>query len=316
MLSIMVAIIVGIATGAALLAAVYSRYPKPHAGDEILVSPRKADCVSLLMVGDVGSGLPFQREVAVLMESIAATKVVDAIVFAGDNFINHGVDSVTDPLWRERFHEVYSSPNLAKLPVFPVLGNHDYAGNPQVQIDYSAVCPGRWNMPARHYSVRFGELLNLGMIDTNFPDWSGLGFLPLDVIERRLRNSLTPWRVVVGHRPLYSGGIYKSIQIHLRILLGVFLRRSRAQVYFSGHEHCQQHIEFLPFLSRKKIHQIVSGSGGSELREVKSLAGMTKFAAMQHGVVLAEFSLSEAKFSFYAVGSSEASYSFSVARLA
>lgn len=313
MVAILVGIIVALASVAAVLWLVYAQYPKPHVGSEIFVTPHKSDCVSLLMVGDVGSGLPFQREVAALMETIAADKEIDAIIFAGDNFINHGVESVADPLWNERFHGVYSSPNLASLPVFAVLGNHDYAGNPQAQIDYSAVCPKRWNMPARHYSVRFGNLLNLGMIDTNFPDWSGFGLLSLDTIERRLRNSIAPWRVVVGHRPLYSGGIYKSLQIHLRVLLGAFLRRSRAQVYFSGHEHCQQHIEFRRFLSKYIIHQIVAGSGGSELREVRHLLGMTKFAEMQHGVILAEFSLSEARFSFYAAGRAEASYSFSVA---
>jgi tartrate-resistant acid phosphatase type 5 len=290
----------------------YARVPHPHYGKEMVREPRQADRVTLLMVGDVGSGLPFQRDVAALMEDLAGRHAIDALILAGDNFINHGVESTSDPLWHERFHDVYKSEHLKNLPVFAVLGNHDYCGNPQVQIDYSAICSGRWNMPARHYSVRFGELLQLGMIDTNFPDWCGLGLLPLDFVEKKLRKSKVSWRVVVGHRPLYSGGIYKSLQIHLRLLLSAFLLRSRAVVYFSGHEHCQQHIQFRPFFSSKTLHQIVSGSGGSELREVGSLAGMTQFAAMQHGVVLAEFSKGSAVFSFFAVGSKDASYSFSL----
>lgn len=59
---------------------------------------------------------------------------------------------------------------------YPVLGNHDYGGNPDAQVAYSKISR-RWRMPARYYTKTFqidgGNEVLVAFIDTNplIPDF-------------------------------------------------------------------------------------------------------------------------------------------------
>ena len=57
-------------------------------------------------------------------------KPLDAIILPGDNIYPCGVKSVDDPRW-----SVLQPLIDLGLPLFPVLGNHDYCGSPDAQID-------------------------------------------------------------------------------------------------------------------------------------------------------------------------------------
>lgn len=61
---------------------------------------------------------------------------IEFIISVGDNFYTNGVASVDDPMWKTSFEDIYKGANLF-IDWYPVLGNHDYRGNPQAQIDYS-----------------------------------------------------------------------------------------------------------------------------------------------------------------------------------
>ena len=72
-----------------------------------------------------------------------------------------------DPLWMTNYELIYSHPEL-QIPWYPILGNHEYRGNTQAVLDYSAVSR-RWQMPARYYSKVFeedGATLRVVFIDT------------------------------------------------------------------------------------------------------------------------------------------------------
>ncbi len=58
------------------------------------------------------------------------------VVAVGDNFYEDGVASVTDPHWQNSFEKVYTAPSL-QVPWWAVLGNHDYHGNCDAQIEYT-----------------------------------------------------------------------------------------------------------------------------------------------------------------------------------
>jgi acid phosphatase len=306
--------------GAAIATAVlwaYLRLPRPHLAPTIECRSRKEGEVTILVVGDLGDvpgAVSAQVEVADLMARIASSEAVDAVFLAGDNFHNHGVRDVDDCLWQERFHRVYTRGELASIPFFAVLGNHDYCGNPQAQLDYSMLAPGRWNMPARHYSVRWGKLLEVGCIDTNFPDRSGFFPLPLDRLERRLRRSTAHWKLVVGHRPIFSGGIYRKVQPHLRWIFEAFLRRSGSVLYLSGHDHAMQHLEFSSMVGGSIVRQLVVGSGGSKLRPVEYLANKTRFALSRHGVARIVIRDGVLRCSLFAVDEQHPVYEFSIER--
>ena len=70
------------------------------------------------------------------------------VISVGDNFYENGVASLQDPHWQQSFEHVYAAKSL-QVPWYVVLGNHDYRGNVDAQLDYGKTHP-RWNMPARY----------------------------------------------------------------------------------------------------------------------------------------------------------------------
>lgn len=145
-----------------------ARRPPPTVGDEL----------RLLVVGDWGSATRPQARVARAMEATAAqVGGVHAGLFLGDNFYNRGVADVDDPQFRETFEQVYDGEHLGLLTWHAVLGNHDYDGNPQAQIAYTAVSGGRWHMPHEYYRVDLpspdAPLVTVLALDTNrqFGGW-------------------------------------------------------------------------------------------------------------------------------------------------
>ncbi|CEM13067.1 unnamed protein product [Vitrella brassicaformis CCMP3155] len=131
--------------------------------------------VSLGDWGKLGTG---QRNVAKQM-GIEAQRLKASFVLAiGDNFYEHGVRSVNDPLWQTTYHDVYGPIDSLQVPFYAVLGNHDWYGNASAQIDYhyrepkpewlsritlaslpfplyAAATGRRWWMPHNWYSVAY-----------------------------------------------------------------------------------------------------------------------------------------------------------------
>ena len=139
---------------ALLLIAGTSAHLSPLAAAEPALEPRRAPPageIRFLVLGDWGrQGGSRQREVAQGMGDRAAARGADFVITTGDNFYEDGVGSVDDEAWRISFREIYTSPSL-DIPWYPVIGNHDYHGSIQAQIDYSRR-DGRWRMPARYHS--------------------------------------------------------------------------------------------------------------------------------------------------------------------
>lgn len=81
--------------------------------------------------GCQGNGSESQREVAKLMDKIAA-KTPDQkpqfILILGDNIYDWGVDSPFDPGFNKCFHDIYGNKEygaICNIPYFLILGNHD-----------------------------------------------------------------------------------------------------------------------------------------------------------------------------------------------
>ena len=112
---------------------------------------------SFLVVGDWGkNGSQVQRQVAAAMGRAAAQVGSRVVVSAGDNFYPQGGASPADPHWRTSSEEVYTAAAL-QTPWYAALGNHDYRGAPQAQIEYSKRS-NRWRMPSRYYKVSGASL--------------------------------------------------------------------------------------------------------------------------------------------------------------
>lgn len=249
--------------------------------------------LSFLVVGDWGrDGAQHQRDVADAMGRAAAETGARFVLSVGDNFYENGVRSADDPQWRTSFEAVYTAPSL-QVPWFVALGNHDYRGNPQAQLDYAAKS-ARWKMPRRYYQVPGAALgtpeLDLFVIDTSplvhqyreKPDAqiaanvaSQDGDAQLAWLDQALAASSAPIKLVAGHHTLRSGGSGHGDTPEIVEHVLPLLKRHRVAAYINGHDHDLQHIR------ADGLDYLCCGAG-SEVRPVSAVAG-TQFCISRSG---------------------------------
>lgn len=205
-----------------------------------------------IVTGDAGTGDPhiYNGIMAVVKKTH-----VDAIILTGDNVYQCGVESIDDPQW----HKMTVNFADAGVPIYPVLGNHDY-GNPSPHhTDYCGhPSPGsevsatghipHWIFPARRYQLR-SSILQLVMIDTQpiASAWttpflgSDTARSELDVIEAALRPKFDGWTVVVGHHTMFSSGPHgKPTDFYtknMRTSLLPMFHQFGVDLYICGHDH-------------------------------------------------------------------------------
>ena len=246
-----------------------------------------------LVVGDWGrDGAQHQRDVAVQMGKAATELGSRFVMSVGDNFYDNGVQSASDPQWQSSFEQVYTDPAL-QIPWYVALGNHDYRGVPQAQLDYTAHSH-RWKMPARYYKLS-GTQIGLPGVDLFAIDSSPLVHQYRDKVDapiaanvkgqdtaaqlawldRELGASTARWKLVYGHHTIRSGGSQHGETPELVELIRPLLERHGVQAYINGHDHDMQHI------SDGGVDYICCGAG-SEVRPVKAVKG-TKFCVSRSG---------------------------------
>lgn len=290
----------------------YMTVPRTVLTHEMMAKLNDPREVRLIFVGDTGSGKAHQLSVARQMEELCQSVQPAAVVMLGDNFYQEGVQTVDDPLWQERFEQVYTGACLDQLSFYAILGNHDYRGSADAQIAYSQAGSGKWMMPARYYSLRFGEILELGAIDSNIPDQCGIASVcSIDWILQQLKKSNAAWKVLIGHHPMLSGGKYKKLKWHAQMILPNLYCRSGVSAYISGHDHGLQHLHGRVAGSNCSIEQFVSGGGGADLYPIDTLQDRTLYADAAHGVLLGRFTPHEQRYEFYKVGSQNPQYIWS-----
>jgi tartrate-resistant acid phosphatase type 5 len=252
--------------------------------------------VSFLAVGDWGrDGAFHQAEVAARMGETARAVNAAFVVSVGDNFYEDGVAGVDDPKWKTSFEDVYTAPSL-QAPWYVALGNHDYHGDTQAQLDY-AQTSGRWRMPGRWYGASEARITSKGrvgvdlfVLDTSpfIAAYHADGATKVKVAGQRtapqlrwldaaLAKSTADWKVVVGHHPIYSGGQYGAPggTPELIARLDPILQRHRVPLYLCGHEHDLQHI------ARGATHYVCTGAGSLTRERCHEARG--DFCSVQSG---------------------------------
>lgn len=271
-----------------------------------LTLPAEAEAggLNLMAIGDWGS--PGAAAVAAAMGEWAAEMAPRAVISTGDNFYPSGVQSADDPRWKSGFEDVFAAPGL-QCPWHVVLGNHDHWGSIDAQIAYTATSP-RWRMPARYFSwsdhLPDGGVVDVFFIDTD-PVYEGTHgfkttFIPLESfvveqfawLERELAASRADWKIVVGHHPVFSGGVHGASWGLIRHLKPM-LEEYGVRIYLNGHDHDLQHIVV------DGVHYLTSG-GGAEPREVEAASG-SLFARSTLGFLAATLTRTEFSFSFVGV---------------
>ena len=265
--------------------------------------------LNFLAVGDWGrEGNSHQRDVAMRMGESAKELDARFVISVGDNFYEDGVTSVDDPAWQKSFEAIYDAPSL-QVPWWVVLGNHDYHGNAQAQLDYSAKSK-RWRLPARWYSHKEtapdGSTAEFFFTDTSpmLSQYYADGAVKVKVgdqkknvpvqlawLDNALGSSRADWKIVVGHHPVYSGKLVGGTNMRasdkaervnggqpdLIAALDPILQRHKVALYLNGHDHDLAHVH------HGGTHFVCTGAG-SQMSDYCDL-GDSDFCSLRSGFV-------------------------------
>lgn len=229
--------------------------------------------LTFFAVGDWGKPSAAIRQTAASMDLWARTKAKPHFIMSlGDNFYPKGVRSVRDKKFRTVWGETFLRFPSLRVPWRVILGNHDYMGNPEAQVDYTTSSRNRgmlWQMPSRNYCFSIplsdddGEVAFFG-IDTNgaqghvrksHPEAEQEMFKTREWLARSLQeNASARWKIVFGHHPMYTRGFGHGREARcLRLpcymdktkerrgyAFEEVLQRNGVHAYFAGHEHVLQ----------------------------------------------------------------------------
>ena len=157
---------------------------------------------------------------------------------------------------------------------YPVLGNHDYKGSTQAEIDYSKISR-RWRLTAHYYSVvkKINDSISVRLIfmDTpplvneyhrnpaGYPDIAAQDTAKqLKWLKDELSNAKEQWKIVFGHHPVFSASHTHGNTQEMISKVKPLLVKYGAQFYICGHDHDFQHLK----VKGQQTDYIVTGTGG------------------------------------------------------
>jgi len=273
----------------------------------VAVAARTASAqTSFLVIGDWGrDGAGFQTAVAKQMATAAARIHAAFVVSVGDNFYEEGVQTSHDNQFKTSFEDIYKAPSL-QIPWFVAIGNHDYHGNVDAEIDYGKI-DARWHMPARYFTVHQKiddtTSLDLFFLDTSpfvtqyrTEDKYKSHVAGIDTkaqvhwLDSAMGASTAKWKMVIGHHPIYSASPKHGNTPELIAAINPLLIKYHAQVYLCGHDHNLQHLRL------NHVDYFVSG-GGSEARPAGHGAH-TLWSATSPGFLAVEMSAASMRAQF------------------
>jgi tartrate-resistant acid phosphatase type 5 len=224
-----------------LLAALTLGTPLPR----VPLAPH-ADTLRIAVVGHTGEG---SDRVAHGIAALHARTPLDAVVITGDAFYPCGPASAKDPQW----NRVRALSQIG-VPLFPVLGNHDFCGKSVPLAQIGATVIPHWQFPARQYVVE-SKLAEILMLDTT-PYASARNDDAADAVRQGFAKK-TKWRIAAGHHPIVSSGYHGHFprNQHLRMVtLDPLMRHAKVDLYICGHDHHLELIDGQPRL-------LISGAG-------------------------------------------------------
>ena len=265
--------------------------------------------LNFIVISDLWcKGKSEQKNIAKIMGRLAEKSKIDFIAVAGDAMHDYGnaIKSVKDKEWDEKIEKVYTASSLHNAPWYVISGNHEYHGNVQAVTDYSEVS-GRWNAPARYFTVTQKMKTNENsclfvFIDTTplvsyyrkkYPEAGKQDVAAqIEWIETTLSSTSAKWKFVIGHHPVHAEDKnHDETQIiDMQTQVGVLLEKYEVDFYICGHTHNFQYINL------KGVNYVVNSSASSS-RPVSEIEGML-FCNNDPGFTVFTISPDSVKFSF------------------
>jgi len=192
--------------------------------------------IRFAVIGDYGSGIKGEEDVANLVKSMAP----DFIITTGDNNYPDGSAETIDNHIGQ-YYSNFISPykgeygegaNINRF--FPSLGNHDWnTDNAAPYLDYFTL-PGN----ERYYDFTWGPV-HFFALDSDSREVDGVGKSSIQAqwLKDRLAVCTSPWKIVYMHHPPYSSGRHGPIDW----MQWPFLEWGASAV-ISGHDHTYERL--------------------------------------------------------------------------
>ncbi|KAJ3252926.1 Tartrate-resistant acid phosphatase type 5 [Boothiomyces macroporosus] len=230
--------------------------------------------LSFMALGDWGADYHINELKAVgkQMDRYGTQRNAQFVIALGDNFYNSGVTSVTDPKWQNVWLDSFTG-LTGQLPWYCILGNHDWYGNEEAEIQYSQIHP-RWTLPDYFYTKTVklqGFTVGFVFIDTDLLFYGYNGELAQDfktkgwTIENQTHQKQLDWIssqlqqmqsyeyiIVLGHHHLVT---CDGTGVYMGSLLSLF-DQYKVSSYMYGHKHTLKSAKYQNTLF------IQSGAGG------------------------------------------------------
>ena len=242
----------------------------------------------LLVYGDAGKDNADQDKVGRAMAKVCARRQCSFAISLGDNIYNAGVDGLWDDDFIEKFEEPYAQ--LGDIKTWLVLGNHDWLGDVQAQIDYT-LRSKRWLMPDVGYAIPGlpSWVSIVGYDSQTVRDASPLAERQRRVVEEGLCGR-PGWHLLFAHHPAVSSGKHGDDPT-IRDFVEHTDQRCGIDVYLAGHDHHQEH------QPTPRFHQIVQGAAASE-RPVRANPNAS-FVASEEGFAVIDLTPAVMQVAFY-----------------
>lgn len=207
-----------------------------------LTLPLKPDSVRFLAIGDMGTGLKPQYELAGKMVEYRQKFPFEFAIMLGDNIYDD--DGAGAGTYENRFELPYKLLLDAGVTFYAALGNHD---KPNERFYKS------FNMNGQQYYTYKKGNVRFFVLDTNDMNPRQLAWL-----EKELQNAGSDWKICYFHHPLYSSAAFHGSSIELRHVLEPLFVKYGVQVVFAGHDHVYERVK-----PQNGITYFTEGASGS-----------------------------------------------------
>ncbi len=241
------------------------------------------ETLSFLALGDTGKTSmlpPLLRPQYRVGEALAREdrrSPVAALVFLGDNFYPDGLRRRT---LKDRVRENLAAPychflaptrrgrhvlrdhcrrapdETHPVPIVAVLGNHDVGRDQGVTLQREGIASliGNWLMPADARSYELGAGVSLIAFHSPAVDEGETAA----ALERALRESKGPWRIVIAHHPIADPGAGWHLEYADRVRAAIRAAGRPVHLFLAGHQHNLQALRD----DGAALH-VVAGAGGA-----------------------------------------------------
>ncbi|WP_373530995.1 metallophosphoesterase [Vampirovibrio sp.] len=233
------------------------------------VAPSSKQPLRFIAFGDFGQGTPFQAKLAKQMVKAHQRQPFGLALLLGDNIYPNGD---IKKLAKTHFENPYAGLIERNIQFIATIGDHDDRnGHREDEMSY-------FKMPKDYYKVSQGPV-DFFILNTTFfvrsPEQRAW-------IERALAESKAPWKIVVGHHPMYSSGRNGNTDGARKVLEPLMIRYG-VDLYLAGHDH-----DYERFAPIQGVRYVVSGGGGSYLYNFRKTQPHSEVRLKTHHFLLLE----------------------------